>query len=331
MVTSKPIYKSPSQPFVVETFDLTTAREDKPFTIPGGTRFIQATCDGGYEGITIKLGSQSNYPWRLDLFTTMPTAPATVIYLTNDVRSGRSKLTLFYHFVMPGERAHGGENISREELAARLGSIHTFDRRGEVVFQDDFESGVVHFSQSISGLGNISITNAYAHGGALSAKIVTGATTNNYSRMTKQLPYPTLTKVGFECRFIPLNGDGALDFMIKYQKPGTSLRYDATVRYNNNDGTLSIYNSSGGYTDLATSLNFAITDFSVIKLVMDPTNNKYDRLMLNNNDYSLSQYDIYSGNSVASESFKIEVQATTLANVSIKAYIDDVIATKNEP
>jgi hypothetical protein len=79
--------------YEVKEIDLSSARDREEVRIPG-YEYIQAFCDGPMDGITIRIGRYDADELPLTMIGTVPVAFTTRLYLTNNVASGRSKLTL---------------------------------------------------------------------------------------------------------------------------------------------------------------------------------------------------------------------------------------------
>jgi len=136
--------KKPDNPFSIYKVDLTTAHTHLQITNQTPFDYLQVYCDGSLDGISIRMGDQSADPVDLKQMVAIPiTTNPRFMYLSNDVRQGRSRITIYW---VRGEKlslAQGGQDISLTELAVRNGSIHYFDRRGDIVFQDDFQSTLI--------------------------------------------------------------------------------------------------------------------------------------------------------------------------------------------
>jgi hypothetical protein len=322
-------------PYSFIVMDLTTARTDDRITMQNPVKFLQFWSDGGLQGISVKLGVQNNAALKLDQMRTIPINQTYKdLYLSNDVRQGRSILVIYFvRQTAPLDLALGGQDISLAELAARLGSIHTFDRRGEVLWKDDFEDGITRWSPATDGVGgSVVASSAYAKNGAVSAKLTTGNLIDNYALIQAFLSFPKLTKIGFEISFSYNDSLKAYQFGLELND-GVNF-HSARLRYTTATGTLAIRTGIVTWVDLTptqTLLNGYHYLFNTMKLVFDTNAKKYVRAILNNQYYDISQYNVYSTPSVTAPYILSFVNVTTGVNSIQSTYVDDAIITQNEP
>lgn len=306
----------PAQPLSTQVIDLTSANTDKEVPISKDTRFVQAICDGAMNGITIKIQEQSNYAIALDQIHTFPTAGSTRLFLTSDVRSGRSKLTLIFHYIMPGIKANGGQDITLSETAARLGSIHTFDRRGEVIWSDDFQNGVNKWQYNEENLFHTAVTSLH---GLFSGKLVNSAA-------AAWMSYRSLSTFGVEVAFTHDSGATSYGFTVDFYDGTTN--YSVSIQYTVATGVLA-YLRTPLWIPIATisSLVNSIYLFNIMKITLDLTKMKCKKLYFLNHEYDLSVANIEQGGSSTAPSMRV-----TLAVSGAKPiYVGHVIVTQNEP
>ncbi|KKM85339.1 hypothetical protein LCGC14_1290060 [marine sediment metagenome] len=218
------------------------------------------------------------------------------------------------------------------ELAVRLGSIVSFDRRGEVVWMDDFEDGIIKWKTSAAGAGAaVTSDTVKSRNGAKSAKLVAGSDGGKQATLYHYQPFPVSSRYGVEFSFAFETSpkhiglrldlyDGANHYFgdIVYRPPLTRLDYE---------------DSNADYQALTTTLDLLSDSimFHTLKLVADWSTKKYVRLLLDNNSYDLSGIDLYSAaDAVTLPQVRVRVLlAGTSGNPVL--YVDDVIITQNEP
>lgn len=223
-------------------------------------------------------------------------------------------------------------NIDTAELAARLDSIVTHDRRGYVLFMDDFEGSVLRWEALTQGVGAaVALDTTNQLSGIQSVKCTTGNLTGDYSGIRRKIVYPVLSKLGFEVSFTATTG---IDYykLVTYVYIGT-IRYQGQIRLDVTADNMQILNSLGGTTIFNSSLPLTVEDnlFMKIKLVIDPVTGYYTRFILNNVTYDLSSYPLYSAASSTNPYYYYSFQSYNSGDASRTFYIDDCIMTIDEP
>lgn len=218
------------------------------------------------------------------------------------------------------------------ELAARLGSIVTFDRRGDVIWLDDFESDVFKWDITFSGLGwEVVQTPTYARNGAFSVKLTTGRTVDQYVRIQHYNAYPVKSNIGLELSMSKDSWPG--EFIIFFDLYDGVTHYIAGIRYDITNDDLYRYVDPLTWTliDSAFRLYEDADCFNTLKLVVDFVDELYTRFIANNAVYDLSTYPIYSVASPIRAHLEIRIDVISDLAANRSAYVDDVILTQNEP
>jgi hypothetical protein len=218
------------------------------------------------------------------------------------------------------------------ELAARLGSPVTFDRRGDVVWWDDFECGLAKWITIVDGVGgSVALSTARARNGRSSALLTAGSTGTETAAIRHEGPFATLSRHGVEVSFNV--GTPITSFTITYNLyDGTTLS-QASVRWDDVAETLLYLDASVAYVIFASNIDLwqSVTLFHTAKLVVDAVNGRYVRFILDHLSFDLSGIPF----SVSASALDPQVgQLITLvgrAGVNDQAYVDDVIVTENEP
>ncbi len=218
------------------------------------------------------------------------------------------------------------------ELAVRLGSINSFDRRGEVVFLDSFEGGLTKWAPvtSISAVTVVQSQGA-ARSGGFAAKFTGSMVPETVGGIEHYEHYPVLSKLGAEASF-------TLEADLTYVEIESDLYNGSTyqrfrIRYHMGDQKLQYADSAGAWVDLATGVSIYgyLPLFHTLKVVGDAATGKYVRCLLDDQEYDLSGIACQAAASADVKHWRATVLADWLTVASASIYVDDVILTQNEP
>jgi len=221
--------------------------------------------------------------------------------------------------------------MGASELAARLKSINTFERRGNTVWMDDFEDNIDKWNIVTTGTGaGATLSVDTARTGGSCAKLTTGDASTNYCTLNRFLPLPVTTKLGLEVSFTINNNMDKFWFSIEVYD-GT-LQHIARVRYDPSTDVLAIMDTTS-YTNVATSLQLHdhIQMFHTIKMVMDYSTKKYVRCILNETEHDISATGYYTTSDSSDPYMAIQLHTINSGAGNQSMYVDDVIVTQNEP
>lgn len=235
-----------------------------------------------------------------------------------------------YGAAAPASTIYGVLDIG--ELAARLGSPVTFDRRGNVIWFDSFEHSFNKWDTSLAGSGaSAAISNERARTGALSCKVVTGDKTDDLAMLYHYEPYPVLSKIGMELSLSPTAQNACFDVGIRIFSGTESI--EAAIKYDFSADAWYYIDSSNNWAalTLAATMDFSVIIFHTIKLVVDPTTYKYVRLIVNNTSLDMSALDLYHPASSVGPFIEIGLEFWPTEDASKTIYYDDAILTQNEP
>ncbi|GAI16225.1 unnamed protein product, partial [marine sediment metagenome] len=85
------------------------------------------------------------------------------------------------------------------ELVARLGSIVTFDRRGNIIWLDDFEGTLGKWGIETEGAGySAQLSAEAARSGGFSAKLISPDDEEDRIGLKRWFPLPVESNIGFE-------------------------------------------------------------------------------------------------------------------------------------
>jgi len=222
--------------------------------------------------------------------------------------------------------------IDSGELAARLGSIDTYDRRGNIIWMDDFESSTLKWLIGTFGTNaGVTISTDTAMIGDCCCKLTAGEGANGLSSITTYIHPKILGKIGFEFGFTVDDDTKTVQGSI-YHFDGTT-EYISLVTYDHANSRLRYTDNDAGNVDLATSytLEDLLDTFHTMKIVIDSSTKKPVRLLVDENTYDLSAYTAKENAGSGGE--RIQLAVTHISDhASVKSiYIDNVILTQNEP
>ena len=215
------------------------------------------------------------------------------------------------------------------ELAARLDSINTFDRRGNVIWMDGFEDGIKRMSIVGDDAFGMSWDADYPFHGGYSLKLWTDAAAWKETYVSAHCPYPTLSKIGFEVAFRPDNKLSNLWLLTDMYDD--TYRHRGAVIYTPETGVWTFYNAAGGFTALSPAVSIPINHFSIIKVVCDYTIDEYIRLIVNNTTFNLEGEGIRRTTDGAGPYLGSTVNIINGAAGASTCYIDNMILTQQEP
>lgn len=218
------------------------------------------------------------------------------------------------------------------ELAARLGSIVTHDRRGDIVWFDDFESSLNKWTEGGDGLlHDAVISAASARNGGLSCKLTTGSTSTKVSQITHQGSGFVSSKVGIEVSFT-LHAS-LKSFSVRLEFYDGTWRYVSEIKHQLAADTLTYSDSDGNPVVFATGVDLgdARALFHTLKMVIDFPNSRYHRVIVDHVEYDLSSYAVKKVGSGLAPLHVAYLNTDTDLGSNISSYVDDYIETQNEP
>lgn len=229
-----------------------------------------------------------------------------------------------------GETTFGLQDMA--ELAARLGSIVTFDRRGDVVFLDSFDSGLSGWSvKSV-----VSASDAYpvvypTRSPGLAITLVTPATIADFESIYRVFPLPVLGKIGIECSFTPVANLALVVLVLEYFD-GVNM-HNFQVGYDHTVGEVYVAATGPTFPTIGSpGIQRAYGgSMCVFKAVVNILTLKYSRVLFNEHTYDGSAYAPPPTGTNTPASLIVDLQAWAATNANIAVTIDDFILTQNEP
>lgn len=218
------------------------------------------------------------------------------------------------------------------ELAARLGSIDTYDRRGAVYWLDDFESGLAPWLVQTNGLdASVDLVNTPTFRGDFAAKLTTGSDESQLAGVLKRLAPSLVSSYGYEATFSIASDIDSI--YISFQKNDGINKMAVVIFVSITDQTLKYYNAAGGAT-LIRNIDIDADDgnlFNTIKLVADFEKEEYVRVMFNQLEVSLEGISIFKDADATIPRLEAAFNSYGTTSNNGIAYLDSVIVTIGDP
>jgi len=221
------------------------------------------------------------------------------------------------------------------EAVVRLGGISTFDRRGDVVYCDDYESPIERFRKWSSGGCSVNLDSQYAHSKAQSALFSTGGVATDYCVIYHYLPPYPQGKHGIKISTLFYEMVANASYYRLYSEHWNGafqcrwgLEIDPKNKklyYNDADFARAEFEDDFTFrTDLAAWWNN-------IKLVADLTTGKYVRLLINNREWDMSAYSFRRVASTTAARCRAVFVLYDEGGHAFTCWQDDFVYTINEP
>lgn len=218
------------------------------------------------------------------------------------------------------------------EAVVRLGSLDTFDRRGDVLWADDFERSLNKWSPNAQGTGaSVALSTARARNGRYSALLTAGSDGGLAAFITHVSPFPALSAFGMEFSF---NLGSTIDLLdISVQLFDGTDRLNARIQWFDGSNDLWYQAVGGAFVSFATGVDLARTStlFHTAKLVFNGVSRRYIRFILDNRTYDLSANALWALADATLPEASVVLSVVGRAGFNDTLYVDDVILTQNEP
>jgi hypothetical protein len=235
----------------------------------------------------------------------------------------------FYEY-LPGSDRYSLSDMG--ELAVRLGSLSTYDRRGEVVWTEDWGHGYSMYSFYLDGTGAaVHLEAGYVDITDYTLKLIAGSTGVHTARLFKFWGGWVGDKLGFETAFF-IRGAANYVYLI-FDRYKNNVDRQGGIRVKPSNGELSIRNNTGSYTVIDTLGNLALpyNVFHYAKLCCNFETNKYMRLLFNQKSYNLSSYDLYNVACGGDNYYGLYIEVEGRSGYNDTVNISHFILTANEP
>jgi len=210
-----------------------------------------------------------------------------------------------------------------------------FDRRGELLYWDDYESSSQRYQDwvTVASGGTVLRSTTNPKFGDFGVELVTGATIDDSAVVYYVLNDFHINRVGVEISFASCSTDCYIYLDLNYFNGTTKLQ--GKIAYDTSNDKLQVW-SGGGWVTAATLPMFRGTcgdalPFTTIKLVMDLSRSEYVRALCAGTEVDISSYTPITAADVTKRGITAYVWHQTKAAAAQTAYIDGFKFTGNEP
>jgi len=222
--------------------------------------------------------------------------------------------------------------IDTGELAVRLGAISSFDRRGNVLWMDNFEEATIGWEVSYTGgAGNTFLsTNRWLHGGQ-SLYLEPDTDDDDRVSLIRNLSYPTLGRMGFEASMTCID---TVKFISLFMRVYDGVHYhESGFGYWKDTDQLTFLGPLGLNVPFKDGITTEDDDrlFLHFKYVYDYTTAKYVRGNFNGVDYDMSTLSGQIEDDAIRPYLRLYIVCDCAGTGLTYTYLDSVILTQNEP
>jgi hypothetical protein len=221
--------------------------------------------------------------------------------------------------------------VDLAELAARMGSIVTYDRRGSVLWFDGFEEGIGKWYKGMWGTGAaVTLTQQPALSGNYSCLLAPGTNDARAASIYRKFYRIPSGTVGLQFSFMPHQ---QLDYIRSdLEFFGGGYEYRFVLGFNNTKKSIYIINENRVDEDIATGINlWSLYGFwSTFKLVVDLDTMSYVRASCNATVYDLRGKKCRTEESTESDYTLVDIFASNIEGPGGISFVDDIILTTNE-
>lgn len=218
------------------------------------------------------------------------------------------------------------------ELAVRLGSANTYDRRGTTILQEGFERGLIGWRKvATAGDWSVKPTAEGSLTGGYSCELSPDPTDGYYAGINCYLRRPELGGCGLEVTFCA-NGPN-LDFLvIRADVYDGSDNHMYAGQYDQGDGQVKVRDSTGTWQVVGNPGSFPYGNYNWIpmKLRFDTLAETYMNYLIGPRNYDASAYGPEVSASTTPDGIYVRVWAYVSGDNTIHPLIDSVILTQNE-
>jgi len=217
------------------------------------------------------------------------------------------------------------------ELASRLFSINVYDRRGNVIYLDDFRHGLGCWQSTLSGTGAaVALSTTYPKWSPFCVKLTAGSTVGHYAKLSRWMDNWGANAFGLEVSAAwPTHFSS---FYITIEHCDGDTIHMGSMELCDYESKMYILGTTGSYVELTDFTPPPLPDvpYSTMKLVVDTSTDEYVRFMLDGTSHGLSTYSLYTAGAATYRYLSVWVNLVGRQGQNDYCYVDGVIVTQGE-
>lgn len=220
------------------------------------------------------------------------------------------------------------------ELAVRLGSVVSYDRRGDVVWIEKFNNGMTNWSAAGAAGHVVEESALESLSDGVSLRTVAPNAGGFNAIIYRHDELPVNSRLGLECAFLP---DGnANDIHLYFSIVDGINTHIGYIRIRMDDGAIDYQDDATGWKPLLSGFKLKRdgTTWHHAKMVVDydPLVEGYARFLLDNNEYNMTGISLWNFGAVVSPYLVTQFNNVYAGGVLLPVvYFDNLILTQNEP
>lgn len=245
---------------------------------------------------------------------------------------------------MPHGLPDYGINVAKEinfnladlaDLAVRMGSIVEYDRRGDVIYLDDYESPLRRYREIVSANCSARLDSTSSRSGAQCCKLATSGVINDFAATYYYLAPMVSGRHGAKISVVHLNFHTSNSEYVIYWSVFTGTHnINAGIALNPWARTIAYYDPAGVpvvFEDNFRPISSNVWQYHNMKLVVDFDTGYYVRFLFDILEWDMSALRFLKNPNPGAPQHTVALQIEALAAAVKVAYQDDFVYTLNEP
>lgn len=192
-----------------------------------------------------------------------------------------------YQKYLPSSSRFSLQDMS--ELAVRINAPLMLDRRGEIVWYDDFRNGLANWKSLIVGAGgSVALYASQSYHKGFYVSLIAGTTSSKQTYIRSNLGNFVLGRLGFDVVFNVINSP--IDIQAQFDIYDGSFLYEAYLKYKGTTHEWQVLDDGSSFiTILTRQINFGTNIiWFPIKLVYDLSTQNYIRFIVGNTETNIN-------------------------------------------